>query len=84
MTLSIILYAYIAIIILFLIFAMISILHMIFLTEISTFGYIMTSVFIVALSIIIFGSWFLLQDIDWDAPLLGTQQQSEYSSPLFQ
>ena len=82
MSLTVLLYAYLALIAIFLIFAMIHILHLVYLTVTDAFSYGVTILFLCGFFGIIFLSWIMLADINWNQPLM--QNISPPSSSLFQ
>lgn len=81
MTLSILLYVYMAILAAFIVFAIINILHVVLLTATDRASYLVTVIFLIAFIVIISTSWIMLQDIQWSEPLFS---QDQTTTNLFQ
>ncbi|MAG11470.1 MAG: hypothetical protein CMI52_01540 [Parcubacteria group bacterium] len=82
-TLAILLYAYILLVAIFITFAVIHILHLVYLTATDRYGYLMTVFFLVGFIIIIGGTWLLLADINWSTPLTSALPSISGEQELF-
>jgi len=83
LTLAILLYAYILLVAVFITFAIIHILHLIYLTVTDRAGYLMTVFFLIGFITIIGGTWVLLADINWSTPLTNALPSISGEQQLF-